>query len=293
MIHVGVHLPSFGVDETAGVAEHARLAESAGLESVWVGDHLRAVKPFLDSTLVLATAAAVTSRVKVGFGVMVLALRPVAWAAKQVASLQHLSGDRVLLGVGTGGEPHGDVAWRAVGVPFAERGRRTDAALELLPGLVEGKPTVIDGVEIALTPGATMPPVLIAGGGPAMLRRVARHGDECYPAFSTPGQIAELSARLAELAAEHGRPVPRITVSVSIGLGGVTEAELGAQVRGLTGYGLTEAEARASLVTGTPAQAAEHFAELAAAGAHRIIGMPFPKNRLRQTELLAEATRLI
>ena len=51
----------------------------------------------LDSTVVLATAAAVTGRVKIGFGVMLLALRPVAWAAKQISTLQYVSGERVLL----------------------------------------------------------------------------------------------------------------------------------------------------------------------------------------------------
>jgi hypothetical protein len=81
MLKIGVNLPSFGVDETTGVREHARHAEELGLESIWVGDHLIPVRPFLDSTMVLATAAAVTERVKIGFGVMILALRPAAWAA--------------------------------------------------------------------------------------------------------------------------------------------------------------------------------------------------------------------
>jgi alkanesulfonate monooxygenase SsuD/methylene tetrahydromethanopterin reductase-like flavin-dependent oxidoreductase (luciferase family) len=305
MVHVGVNLPSFGIDQTAGVADHARAAEQAGLESIWVGDHLIPVRPFLDSTLVLSTAAAVTERVKLGFGVMVLPLRPVAWAAKQVASLQHLSGDRVLLGVGSGGPVHGEDAWRAVGVPFAERGARTDAALELLPDLIAGKPTRLggakgeeggeggEGTEITLSPGATVPPVLIGGGGKATLRRAARYGDEWYPAFSGPAQIAEWSVQLAELAAEYGRPVPRVTVGVSVGLGDVPTAVIDAQVRGLTEYGMSEDDARATLIVGSPSQAAERFAELAAAGAHRVIGMPFGPERLRQTELLAEVARLV
>ncbi len=51
---------------------------------------------------------------------------------------------------GAGGEVHGDAAFRAVGVPYRERGRRTDAALEVLPGLVSGKPTMVDGEEVTL-----------------------------------------------------------------------------------------------------------------------------------------------
>ena len=174
---VGITLPSFGAGQIEGSTSHARHAEEMGLESVWVGDHLIPVLPFLDSTLVLAAAASVTERIKIGFGVLILALRPVAWAAKQIATLQHLSGDRVLLGVGAGGSVHGDAAWRAVGVPYGERGKRTDAALAVLPGLVAGKPTAVNGEEVTLAPGATMPPVLI-GGGPASLRRTARYGDD-------------------------------------------------------------------------------------------------------------------
>ncbi|MFI6518654.1 LLM class flavin-dependent oxidoreductase [Spirillospora sp. NPDC050679] len=290
MLKLGVHLPSFGVDGTAGVREHARHADDLGLESVWVGDHLIPVKPFLDATLVLATAAAVTERVKVGFGVMIPALRGPVWAAKQVASLQHLSGGRVLLGVGSGGSPHGDAAWRAAGVPYAERGPRTDAALEVLPGLVEGKPTEVGGETVTLSPGAPMPPVLI-GGGP--LRRTARFADEWYPAFSTADEVAAGARRVAELAAELGRPAPRVTVGVSVGLGDLPASVIDAQVRSLTGYGMAEDAARAALVTGPPAAAAERFAALAEAGVHRVIAMPFTADRLRQSELLAETGRLL
>lgn len=288
-MNVGVYLPN-----TAGadVAAHARHAEEVGLESVWTGDHLIPVRPLLDSTLVLATAAAATSRIRIGFGVMILALRPVAWTAKQVATLQQLSGDRVLLGVGTGGKAHGDAAWRAVGVPHAERGRRTDAALAALPGLVAGKPTTVDGEEITLAPGATMPPVLVAGG-PAALRRVARYGDSWYPAFSSPARIAVVARQLAELADGYGRPAPGMTVGVSVGLGDLPASVIDGQVRGLTGYGMTDEEARRALITGSPAQAAERLAELVDAGADRIIGMPFTGDRFRQAELLAETARLV
>lgn len=93
------------MDGVGGIASHARHAEDVGLESVWVGDHLIPLSPVLESTLVLATAAAATERVEIGFGVLILALRPVTWAAKQVATLQHLSGDRVLLGADVRADP--------------------------------------------------------------------------------------------------------------------------------------------------------------------------------------------
>jgi alkanesulfonate monooxygenase SsuD/methylene tetrahydromethanopterin reductase-like flavin-dependent oxidoreductase (luciferase family) len=97
------------------------------------------------------TAAAVTMRITIGYGVMLLALRPVAWAAKQISSLQCVSGNRVALGVGTGNPVHGDTGWRAAGMSFADRGRRTDESLRVLPALVAGEPAVLaDGLEVTL-----------------------------------------------------------------------------------------------------------------------------------------------
>ena len=125
---VGVFLPSMAPRGSAvgDVVAAARHAESLGLDSVWAVDQLVAGtgSPVLDSPLVLASAAAATERIGLGFGVMILPLRPVVWVAKQVASLQQLSGGRVLFGVGAGGDRHAK-SWAAAGVPRRERcGRR-------------------------------------------------------------------------------------------------------------------------------------------------------------------------
>ena len=105
-IKIGVILPTSTPDPAkpilGDVRASARLAEAIGLDSVWSTDHLVASAPMLESTVVLATAAAVTDRITIGFGVMLLALRPVAWEAKQISTLQQVSGNRILLGVGTG-----------------------------------------------------------------------------------------------------------------------------------------------------------------------------------------------
>jgi alkanesulfonate monooxygenase SsuD/methylene tetrahydromethanopterin reductase-like flavin-dependent oxidoreductase (luciferase family) len=216
-IKIGVILPTSTPDPTrpilGDVRASARLAEEAGLDSVWSTDHLVASAPILDSAVVLATAAAVTDRITIGFGVMLLALRPVAWAAKQIASLQQLSGNRVALGVGTGNPAHGDIGWRAAGVPFRERGRRTDEALRVLPALVSGRPAVLgDGLEVTLAPGAPMPPVLVAGNGDRALRRAAAYGDGWLSIALPPEEVAAGLATLGELAAAYGRPAPRATV---------------------------------------------------------------------------------
>jgi alkanesulfonate monooxygenase SsuD/methylene tetrahydromethanopterin reductase-like flavin-dependent oxidoreductase (luciferase family) len=195
------------------VRASARLAEGLGLDSVWSTDHLVVSAPILDSTVVLATAAAVTDRITIGFGVMLLALRPVAWAAKQISTLQYVSGDRLVLGVGTGNPAYGDIGWRAAGVTYHGRGRRTDQSLRALTGLVAGQPTALDdGPPVTLAPGATMPPVLIAGNGTAARRRAAEFGDGWACIGLSPDAVADGIEELARLAAHHGRPAPKATI---------------------------------------------------------------------------------
>ena len=135
---IGVILPSVAVQgaQSLDLATAARHAEEVGLDSVWHGDHLAVGMPTLDAPVALAVAAGATSRIGVGVSVFIPAIRPLAWAAKQVASLQYVSGGRLILGVGSGG---GAAQWAAAGVPYGERGRRTDTALELLPALLAGE----------------------------------------------------------------------------------------------------------------------------------------------------------
>ena len=216
-IKIGVILPTSTPDPAqpilGDVRASARLAEQAGLDSVWSTDHLVASAPILDSTVVLATAAAVTDRITIGFGVMLLALRPVAWAAKQISSLQHVSGNRIVLGVGTGNPAHGDTGWRAAGMSYQDRGRRTDEALRVLPALVTGQSAVLgDELEVTLAPGSPMPPVLVAGNGDKALRRAAAYGDGWVCIGLSPDEVAAGLAVLDGLAAQHGLLVPRASV---------------------------------------------------------------------------------
>jgi alkanesulfonate monooxygenase SsuD/methylene tetrahydromethanopterin reductase-like flavin-dependent oxidoreductase (luciferase family) len=216
-LELGMILPTSTPDPErpvlGDVRASARLAEELGLDSVWSTDHLIASAPMLDSTVVLATAAAVTERITVGYNVLLLALRAPAWAAKQISALQYVSGDRLVLGVGTGNPAHGDIGWRAAGTTYEDRGRRTDEALRVLPDLVTGRPTVLaDGLEVTLAPGATMPPLLVAGNGRAALRRAAAFGDGWVSIGLTPEAIAAGVAEVGRLAAGHGRPGPKATI---------------------------------------------------------------------------------
>src|SRR5689334_9434352 len=162
--------------------------------------------PSLDCAVALSAAAAGTSRIRIGASVFIPAVRPLAWAAKQIASLQHVSGNRLILGVGSGG---GEAQWAAAGVPYAERGRRTDTAVRLLPPLLNGEevelPDEPGRPRIRLAPAAPMPPLWIGNVSATVLKRAARYGDGWFPSLIPPSGVAAGLRRLTELAADYDR----------------------------------------------------------------------------------------
>lgn len=276
--------------------EVAQRAEAAGLDSLWASDHLATGAPFLESTVALAAAAAATSRLEVGFGVLQLALRRLSWAAKQIGSLHALAPGRLHLGVGLGGVPAEE--WQAAGVPVAERARRTDAALRALPSLLAGRPTQLPDLPhttVALAPAVPVPPVWIGGGSPAALRRAATLGDGWLPAAITPEGVAEGREQLRELSAAAGRSVSRVTVTVFAALdghaGGLSHNALVDVLHGQFGFPRELADAVA--VSGPPELIAERITAYALAGAEHVVVCPVGGSWEQQIELLGKARQLI
>jgi probable F420-dependent oxidoreductase len=198
MTRCGVLLPSFDpfrTGEPFPVVRASRLAEQLDFDVVWVGDHLACPAPGLDATVSLTAAAAVTERIGLGFSVMLLGLRPAAWTAKQLISIDALSGGRLRLGVGVGGEFPAE--FQALGVPLSERGARTDESMEVLRLLWKGGRVSHHGRffsfdDIELQPVALGrdephrmqaggPPLLVSGRKEAAMRRAARLGDGWMP----------------------------------------------------------------------------------------------------------------
>jgi alkanesulfonate monooxygenase SsuD/methylene tetrahydromethanopterin reductase-like flavin-dependent oxidoreductase (luciferase family) len=300
---VGVFLPSMSRpgELPRDIAAAARHAEDLGLESVWAVDQLIAGTgtPLIDSTVALSAAAGATTRVRLGFGVMILPLHPVVWVAKQVASLQHVSAGRVILGVGAGGDRH-KASWAAAGVPRRERGRRTNVALRALPGLIAGQPTRLDGQpegpEIQLAPPAVVPPILVGGMSDAALARAADYGDGWFA--MTADALPDGMARLAKLAAARKRPVPPVTVSMLIALKGdpalPDEDTLIRQLTDIDGpFGIPAEYVRQALVTGSQGEVATQLADSGKNGASRVAVSFAGGDWNRQAELLAAAKALL
>ncbi len=201
---------SAGVPDAPALTEFARTAEAVGFDSVQVGDHIQWHAPILESTVVLATFAAATSRVRIASDVIILPLRDPVLIAKTVASLDVLSGGRMIFGVGVGGDHAAE--YRAMRVPLTERGSRANEMLEIVHGLFanerfsySGRHFALEDVAIAPRPLQPRLPIWVGGSSEGALRRAARHGDGWIGAFVSERKFARLKARTLELLAEEWR----------------------------------------------------------------------------------------
>lgn len=290
-LKLGVTLPA----EHDELVSRVRLAEELGLESVWFPDVLVGDgTPMLEPVVGLAAAAAATERVLLGFSTLVPPVRPLALLSAQILSLQHLSRNRLMLGVGSGGFFEAPF-WLATGVPPGQRGRLTDAALATLPGLLAGKPTALGGTEaLTLAPAAKPPPVLVGGNSDVAIRRTVRYGDSWFPSLITPRTLAGRIEDLRDAAAAAGRAVPHTTVGGHVRIGTVDPVARAGFVRAMVeGYGLPPAEAEQVPIDGEPGRVAERIAEYAEVGVERLVLSLDGDDWMRQAELLAEAQALL
>lgn len=292
----GVLLPTFDAlhsGRTPPLIEGARMAEELGFDAGWVGDHLSCNVPVLESAVALAAAAAVTERVSLGFSVMLLALRAPAWNAKQIQTIDALSGGRLELGVGIGGEHPEE--FEAAGVPLAERGARVDEILTILPDLLLGRPVEHVGGKLevrapALAPALPrMPRLLIGGRREAALRRAARFGDAWLPIWLSPEVISDRRDALAELAGARGRPAPSITLLILTRVDDALARSRKVAAEHLQGqYRLSLEAVERWAALGPVARVAEQLEAYVEAGVSEFILMPLGGDPLAQYERFAE-----
>lgn len=204
--------PERGFD-LEGLAERAARAEALGLHRLAVSDHLVYHVPTFDPVVCLSVMAAATSRVRLASQVLVLPLRHPVQVAQSFASLDVLSGGRIELGVGVGGEWPGEYA--AVGIDPRTRGRRADESLQVVRALWDGEAVSfagehfrLEGTRLGLRPvQGGHPPIVVGGRSEAALERAARLGDRWDGIFFDPVTYARRAALLRELAAGAGREV--------------------------------------------------------------------------------------
>jgi len=200
----------------------AETAEAAGVESIWVAEHvvpmdprhppspMDPADPILDPVTALAFIAARTRSVRLGTGVIVLPLRNPVVLAKELATIDVLSCGRLIFGVGVG---YIEREFAAVGVPFGDRGARAEEYLAAIRALwtqdhprYAGRTVSFGAVQAHPRPlQQPNPPVVIGGYARAVLRRAVRDADGWYGWGLDPGQAARYIGGLAQIASS----VPR------------------------------------------------------------------------------------
>lgn len=224
-LKLGILLPTRGIllrgeqpPNADRVFRMAQRAEEAGLDSVWVGDSLMA-KPRLEPLSTLGALAAHTSRVRLGTAVLLPALRHPVLMAQAMATVDLISGGRLVIGAGVGGafndEQKGE--WAAAGVDPKRRSRRFEEIVEIAKGLGSGKPHSHDGRHfsfdsVTMLPKATQPDGiqwLLAthhrSRQQAQIDRAARVGDGIISISDTPSEFAEVIAQVDAKTEEYGR----------------------------------------------------------------------------------------
>ena len=196
------------------IALAARQAEDLGYQFVTAGEHVFFHGSTGNGLISLAAAAGATQRIKLMSTITLVPLYAPALLAKQITTLDVVSGGRFHLGVGVGGEFAPE--FEACGVSVKERGVRTDEALEVLTRLwteedvhFDGRFTQLPGVTLAPQPiQKPHPPIWVAGRREAAMKRSARFGNGWLPYMYTPEMLAESIETIARYRAEFGRSDP-------------------------------------------------------------------------------------
>ncbi len=240
-ISYGAHLPHLGRQvDAATLTSFAQRLEQIGCESAWVSDHvcwpaeIESKYPYtddgsfapapdmgwLDPIGTQLFVAGVTSKLRLGFTVLILPYRPPVATAKQLATLDVLSNGRLILGVGIG--------WMAeeaaiLGMPWDQRGKRTDEQLQLFDQLFSAATPEFDGKFYQLPPVGFEPkpiqqpvPIWVGGSSDAAFRRAAQYGSGFHAAFQPLTVVEQEFTQVRKHAENLGRNPNEITLSLRV-----------------------------------------------------------------------------
>jgi probable F420-dependent oxidoreductase len=279
--------------------ELVRRVESLGYESVWCGDHVSFHNPIYESTTLLSAYAAVTSRVRLGTAVYLLALRPAAIAAKVTATLDALSGGRLIFGVGVGGENPKE--FELCGVPHRERGARVTEGIDAVralwrdtPATFRGRFTSFENVSIDPKPVQRPgPPIWVGGRSDAALARAGRHGDGWVSYVVQPERYAQSLEKIRGAAHAAARPLDGFVAAhlAFVTVGRDYERAKAAWVKALSKRYAQDFEPLAGKygIIGTGEQCAEQLERFRTAGCTYVIVSPIgePEDEREQLERVA------
>jgi probable F420-dependent oxidoreductase len=214
---LGMNLRNWGPNGTPEtITACAQAADQSTLDSIWINDHIGfppgdwnneygipdEMGSILDPLGVLTYIAAVTTRVSIGTGVLLAPYRPPLLTAKWLATIQVLSNERYLMGVGPG---YLTEEFVALGVPKSRRGKITDETLEFIKDAFDNGAIESNGQKLVFAPCPKRPPFYIGGNPDIAIPRAVRIGDGWIPVSILPEDLAPHISRMHELAEEADR----------------------------------------------------------------------------------------
>lgn len=224
--------------DPAMAVELAQAGEEAGFESLWTIEHTvipggyasaypysddgkiaggNNQIPLPDPVIWMSYVAAATTRIKLATGILILPQHNPVVLAKQIGTLDHMSGGRIMLGIGVGWLKE---EFDALGVPFERRGRRADEYVAAMRELWKAEKPSFQGEFVSFKEAYCLPqpvnkhvPIVVGGDSTFAARRAGRLGDGYFPARGVPTELFDLARRTAE---EHGRDPDALEFTVSM-----------------------------------------------------------------------------
>ena len=223
-MHIGLMIRNMGDQSTKEIMAGAALAaEEREFESIWVVDHI-AIPPdnaegsggrYVDILSCLAWLSGVTSTIKIGSGVLIAPYREILPTAKQIASIQELSGNRLLLGVGLGWM---DAEFKALGVDRKKRGKITDEFLTFMREAFSQDEIQLNEQKFLFKPRPPKPPFYIGGSKDYSIKRAAKLGDGWIPLANEPEELKENLKTYKELCKSLNKESDKVSVVSGLNL---------------------------------------------------------------------------
>jgi alkanesulfonate monooxygenase len=285
--------------DAAALIDYGVRMEALGYESLWVWDHiLLGVDPpfpIIEALSLLTAVAARTRTIKLGTGILILPLRNPVVLAKQLSSIDQISGGRLILGMASGWYKR---EFDAVGIDFSKRGDIMDRNLEILTRLwqedmvnAEYPPhNLRQSVMFPKPVQKPRPPILIGGYVDRVLKRAAVAGDGWLTYFYTPESFAKSWAKVRAFAAEAGKDPDSLTscnqLPIMVGERADVEGPMNEWLNAEWDFASWSDSTTESAIMGTVDECVEQLRAHIDAGVHRIIFVPY-KYEAAQAEIIA------
>lgn len=298
-VRIGVGLAGFPFKKAESFWRWIDLCEATAIDSAWLNDRLISTEPLLEPLTALAAIAGRTKRLKFGMNAVVLPLRDPLVLAKECATIDYLSGGRLLpvFGIGNDTSPE----WRATGQTATTRGAKSNEALQVLAKLwsqehvtFEGKHFKYNDVTISPRPVQQPLPIWIGGNSEAAMERTARYGTGWLGGGgSTPAGAAKVVAGIKSRLSKYGREIEddHYGAGVPFRFGSWEDAPLQRQAAALKGRYGADFDASQAFAVGGAKEIVALLDRFVEAGVSKFVLRPMGASDdeiIEQTQMLAD-----